>query len=134
MILRLIGNVVIWTTFVVLFIALAPGLPPYDVEFESFTQPARFTFDGPLTPNDWLDNVEFLSDKIDKPSIGYLKVISPSLSPINRCSLVMTHSFYSMTKSLRLCTLSNCQKGDCVLSCYDVIVKSILFRVLLSRF
>jgi hypothetical protein len=74
MILRVVKNVVIWTTLACLFVILTPGLPPYDVEFVDAPPPEEVKFDGPLTPNDWLDNVQLLSDKIDKPSIGYLKV------------------------------------------------------------
>lgn len=56
------------------FLISVLGLPPYDVEFEDIPAPEQIKFDGSLTPNDWLDRVELLSDKIDKSSIGYLKV------------------------------------------------------------
>ena len=100
MVLRVIRNIVVWSALVILFIALAPGLPPYDVEFVSIPPPTRFKFEGPLAPNDWLDNVEYLSDKIDKPSIGYLKVINLlSFSLINDSPLVMIQSLTSSSRS-----------------------------------
>jgi len=75
MILSVIKKIIIWTILFALFIILTPGLPPYDVEFiDNPTPPDPIKFDGPLTPNDWLDHVELLSGKIDNPSIGYLKV------------------------------------------------------------
>jgi len=75
MFFRVIKNVVCWTIVFCLFIIFTPGLPPYDVEFVENSAPAETVkFDGPLTPNDWLDHVELLSGKIDNPSLGYLKV------------------------------------------------------------
>jgi hypothetical protein len=75
MILSVIKSVITWTILFALFVILTPGLPPHDVEFvDNPTPPDPIKFDGPLTPNDWLDHVELLSGKIDNPSIGYLKV------------------------------------------------------------
>ena len=53
---------------------VAPGIPPYGVEFESIPYPNLHHFKGALQPNEDLENIEYLSDKADYLSLGYLKV------------------------------------------------------------
>ena len=53
----------------------APGIPPYDVGFESEPYTPLTKFEGPLKPNNDLENIEYLSNLVDASSLGYLKVI-----------------------------------------------------------
>ena len=53
---------------------VAPGIPPYGGEFESIPYPDLHYFKGTLQPNEDLENIEYLSDKAEYLSLGYLKV------------------------------------------------------------
>ena len=52
----------------------APGIPPYDVEFESVPYTPLTKFEGSLKPNKDLENIEYLPNQVDGSSLGYLKV------------------------------------------------------------
>ena len=64
----------------------APGIPPYDVEFESIPYTPMPKFEGPLKPNKDLENIEYLSNQVDGSSLGYLKatIIFKIISDYNR--------------------------------------------------
>ena len=51
----------------------APGIPPYEVEFESIPYTPIPKFEGPLKPNKDLENIEYLPNQVDGSSLGYLK-------------------------------------------------------------
>jgi hypothetical protein len=60
----------------ILTLMFAPGFPPYDVEFMSVPYRDPPQYDGALKPNKDLENIEYLSDKVDATSLGYLKVFN----------------------------------------------------------
>ena len=52
----------------------APGLPPYDIEFESIPYSNQPLYEGALKPNKDLELIEYMTDQVDATSLGYLKV------------------------------------------------------------
>lgn len=68
----------VWTTIRVLgiahlFLMFAPVFPPFEVTYESLTFHKR-AFDGPLTPNDILDQAEILTTAVIGSELGFFKV------------------------------------------------------------
>ena len=62
-----------YTVLFALVLTFAPGIPPYDTEYESF-HAERVPFVGPLEPNNDLDSAQFLSSVINEATFGELKV------------------------------------------------------------
>ena len=66
----------------------APGLPPYDVEFESIPYSDLPKYEGALQPNKDLELIEYISTKVDATSLGYLKLCKINTSYLSDAILI----------------------------------------------